>query len=230
MTSAEVEQVVRHMKGLSSGDAGGNIPIINSERAQIGELSAIDRDRIADPATAELLTRWRQQSMQFFLTQFHATSERTAAWFANVVLPDSTRLLFFVLDESGKPLGTLGLCGITANSAEIDNVNRGDQGGHKRLMHFALASLIHWLYSALGVREIYLRVLSFNSRAIALYDTIGFRQTDAAPLVKRQTVDTLVYQVADQGAAGQAEPVDFELITMALDREDFYRRHPWLSD
>jgi hypothetical protein len=70
-------------------------------------------------------------------------------------------------------------------------------------------------------------VLSYNAKAIALYDSIGFQKSGAATLVKRQTADTLIYQVADLQTAEQGEPVDFELISMTLDRGTFYQRQPW---
>jgi RimJ/RimL family protein N-acetyltransferase len=228
MSPAPVEETVRRAKGLASESGAYSIPILNDERAPIGSLLAIDSRRAGDLNTVELLTRWRQQSMQFFLTQFQATVQRTSHWLSEIVLPDDTRLLFLVLDETGEPRGTLGVCGIGPNAAEIDNVNRGEHGGHRRLMYFALASLIDWLYRELGLQNIFLRVLSYNSKAIALYDSIGFQHAGSAPLLKRQTPDTLIYEVADQHLVAHGEPVDFQLITMALDRQSFYKRHPWL--
>jgi len=228
MSPAPVKETVRRAKGVAPESDAYSIPILTEQRATIGSLLAIDSQRAGDPSTAELLTRWRQQSMQFFLTQFQATAQRTAHWLTEIVLPDHTRLLFLVLDETAQPRGTLGVCGIGPDRAEIDNVNRGEQGGHRRLMYFALAALIDWLYRELGLQEIFLRVLSYNSKAISLYDSIGFQQTGAAALTKRQTPDTLIYQVADQHSPEQGEPVEFELISMALDRHSFYQRHPWL--
>jgi hypothetical protein len=96
-------------------------------------------------------------------------------------------------------------------------------------MHFALAALMDWLYRAAKVPTITLRVLSNNDKAIALYDSIGFERRGAAALVTRQTADTVIYEVAGGQNREKVEPVDFQLVTMAIDRGRFYGIHSWMS-
>jgi RimJ/RimL family protein N-acetyltransferase len=228
MDLQELRAILRCAKGFAPSHQAAEIPIINDQRERIGYLKAIDRRSANDDAVVAMLTRWRQQSMALFLTQFTATAPRTKHWLTEIVLPDDARILFLVFDDAAVAKGTLGVCSIGQHQAEIDNVSRGESGGKPRLMYFALATLIDWLYRNLAVPMITLRVLSYNAKAIALYDSIGFQRVDANRLVKRQTADTLIYEVP--GSHNEdVEPVDFQLVTMAIDRDHFYAKHPWMS-
>jgi RimJ/RimL family protein N-acetyltransferase len=161
---------IRHFKSAQAPQ----VPILDADGVCIGSLRPIDRALAADPQLAQHMARWRQQAMHAFLTRFEATPERTHQWLVERVVPDDTRILFLICDTDGRPVGHYGVCHVGHDSAELDNVLRGERAAHPQLMYFAELALLAWLRTELGIQDVYLHVLADNARAIALYESAGF--------------------------------------------------------
>ncbi len=164
--------------------------------------------------------------MEFLMTQFTATPERTGNWLHQLVLADDTRLLLMIRDDTGQWIGNFGVCGISSGSAELDNLIRGAKGGHARLIFYSELALMRWLYETLEVATIRLRVFSHNRVTLRLHRSVGFVQRQVLPLGMERTRDTRRYFTSPQPHHARAE---FDLVEMAMDRNEFFARHTWLE-
>lgn len=218
-------RMIRFLKGLNEDARDEFIPVRNDKNILIGNLVPITRERAKDKETVLSLVRWRKKHMRVFLTQFEPTYERTRGWLENVVLKDDTRIFFLIMTESGRAIGNLGVCNITEDSAELDNLIRGEMGGDPNLIAFAEVSIINWLYKALGVSNIRLHVFSNNIMTMMLHSSVGFTRERCYRLTKIQDGADLIHVVdySDEPAKG-----DVGYLKMRLDVEAFRNRHKWL--
>ena len=134
-----------------------------------------------DPADVERLTAWRNRHVRSVLTEFEATTERTAAWLvANH--PDDSRILFMVDDPEGATFGYMGLAFIDwrAGIGEADSIVRGADSA-PGTMSAALRALIEWATGPLGLHRIVIRVRSDNP-VMPFYDRLGFVERRRVPL------------------------------------------------
>ena len=201
------------------------LAVRNREGERIGSLQLIDRALAREPSTAVAMTQWRQRFMGAFLTQFEASSERTAAWLERVVLPSGDRMLFLMCAADGTPVGNLGICNLRERSGEVDNVLRGERTGDPRLAYYCQLAMLDWMFGTLGFDEASLHVFSNNERAVRLYEEVGFAVTRTIPLSRRSSPGLVEY-LPD---SAEGEPVDFSYLRMAISRELFAQRHPWVS-
>jgi RimJ/RimL family protein N-acetyltransferase len=140
------------------------------------------REELLNPADIQLLTDWRNRFVKAFLTEFHATSSRTARWLVDVVGPKDGKILFMIDDTCGRTWGHMGLDQIDwkRSFGEADAIVRGGEaspGSTKR----ALQTLLAWGTGQLGLREMTLRVRSDNT-AVEFYRKVGFREIRRVPL------------------------------------------------
>jgi RimJ/RimL family protein N-acetyltransferase len=133
-----------------------------------------------------LLAKWRDKIQEWFPAQFKVTYEGTKKWLENGVIGTKDRILFMVEDKKGKPVGHVGLFRFNyiERACEIDNIVRGEDGVFKGAMFSACKTLLNWAFDSLGIEAAYLRVVSDNERAIALYEKLGYREIQRVPLVK----------------------------------------------
>ncbi len=218
-------KIIRHIKGL---DKKGNhviINIINEMGDQLGNLTPICCNLANNPQIIKSLVLWRQRYMEFFFTQFHATFDRTKKWLDNYVIPDDTKILFLVCSNDGKLLGNIGVCNITNKYGELDNVIRGEKVSIHSLFYYSTLTLICWLYNKLCLDTLSLYVLSNNSKAISLYERIGFIKYNFYKLTKITTENEIKY-VIDFNKV----PLENEIgcIKMVLQKNKFYSLAPWL--
>ena len=163
----------------------GNVPLVipinDDNGAEIGVLRPITKMHLQSNDVIEKMTNWRNQYKTFFLTQFNATPERTRRWLEEVVLKDNTRLLFLIFTPT-KLVGHYGFKKLSPDSVEIDNLIRGEVGGHPKLIYYAEISLIKWLFTTFEVKKIYGFALADNFMALNLHKSVGFRLTELVPL------------------------------------------------
>lgn len=220
-------KVIRSLKNLEQGDFDKEIPIISDKKVIIGFLKPIDAKLSDNEEVTASLTRWRQMFMRYFLTQFEAMNERTKSWLNNVVIKDDSRLLFLITDETNRSIGNFGICNITSDGAELDNLIRGERGGHPKIIFFSEVSLINWMYKTLGVNSIYLHVFSNNSRTILLHESVGFIRGDIYKLIKKEHKGKINYKIDLH-----SKPIwnEFGLMKMTLDKDKFLSQYPWLQE
>ncbi len=135
---------------------------------------------IYNPQVVQALADWRDRHQQFFPPQFQVTVAGTRKWLKEQVIELSDRILFFIVSISNAPVAHLGLNRFNwlERSCEIDNVIRGRDDLLPLVMTSAVRHLCDWSFAWLGLREIYLRVLSNNHKAISLYERCGFEVID----------------------------------------------------
>lgn len=203
-----------------------NISIMKSDSTVIGHLQPMNMSFAEDTEIIQALANWRQKYMQFFLTQFTATAERTQNWLKNLVLKDTSRILFLIC-QHGKPIGNFGVCHIGRTSAELDNLIRGEVIQEKQLIFYAEQCLCHWLFRELRLSEIYLHVFSNNHRTIALHSSIGFTITKLSKMTTEMDGDTLKFVVQDAESPSLDE---IGYVKMEIMKKRFYELHPWLNE
>lgn len=120
------------------------------------------------------MMRWRIDNQQAYISQSKITEESFRRWFIKDVF-GKDRLLFWVIDHSGRKIGHMGLYRFIENSCEIDNVLRGINRDKGRMSQ-ALQVLIKWTFKNAPIKQLYLRVLSTNEKAIEFYKKNGFVQ------------------------------------------------------
>ncbi len=175
VTSLALEEgLVLELKGNEIPERSFALPITSPENQRIGTLRLIDISRAQSPELVSALTRWRNASMRFFLSQFTATEERTRQWLSHVVLPSDNRLLFELLDENGRPIGHAGVCNLTEREAELDNFIRGEPGGDAGLFVAAEVAMLKWLFGELKLEAVGLHVFSNNWIPINNHLDLGF--------------------------------------------------------
>ena len=222
--SSKTVDIIRELKGLKAGNLKSfQIPVKNQSGITIGWLKPINEILSKDIFIVDSLTKWRRKFIRHFLTQFEPTNERTISWLESVVLPDDTRILFLILDTQGKLIGNFGICDINQNSAELDNLIRGEKGGDSQLIFFSEISLMHWIYKNIKVADIYLRVFSNNFRTKALHELVGFEECQSQYLIKTCNNNGEVeYQSSD---IGNNESEQLKLIKMRMKRNIFMEKY-----
>jgi perosamine synthetase len=141
---------------------------------------------LEDNELIQTLTDWRNKFVSAYPTRFKASFESTKNWISNNLLNAADRILFLIVNKTGKVVGHIGLSnGLGLEGGiEIDNVVRGLENNHKGIMSEALLTLIKWIDATLKPNEIYLRVLSDNTHAIDFYKKNDFVIEYSIPLKK----------------------------------------------
>lgn len=170
-----------------------------------GYLVPVCEIHASDPSAIERLSDWRAAAASAFPTQFQVTHERTAAWLRDRLINVEDRILFFVLDPVGHPIGHLGFANGLNDEAdlEVDNVVRGVAGSSPGAMRSAMRALLQWARETIGPASFSLRVFSDNERAIQFYRDVGFVDCDLVPLRRQEERGTVTFEPIQ--AAGDAD-------------------------
>ena len=130
----------------------------------------------------ERLGRWRKENEKWYLSQFPISPRRTKLWFVYHVTAQPDRLLF-IISKNGKYIGHVGLFrfDFLRDCAEIDNVLRGEKE-FKGIMGISILAVMRWGEQNLDIKEYSLKVLSDNTRAVRLYEKLGFKTVKKIPL------------------------------------------------
>ena len=219
-------QFVRGRKGLIRGQKRQSISIQDETGKKLGEAISVDVDLAQQPSLIELLTRWRQENRESFLTQFTPTAKRTARWLQRY-LEDDSRILYLIYEQE-QPIGHYGFCNIHHGEAEGDNLLRGENTHSRSLMFFAQVWIIRQAFLDLCVRSVYVRVLSNNSRGLRNSQRIGFEDSHLERLQQNDSGDEL--SLVPQGVTQASEVAAGEptLTVSRLEQSGFFARHAWL--
>lgn len=178
------------------------IPIRDDNGIEIGSMRPITKMQLHDNYIIEKMTDWRNQYMMFFLTQFNATPSRTKQWLENVVLSNPSQLLFLIY--SGETLiGQYGFKDLNSDSAFLDNLIRGERGGHPLLMRCAVSALAKWVLDVMQVNIVYGYAFANNPMALKVNRDAGFSPAEKYPLRKQIEGDEIKWVV---GKAGELSP------------------------
>jgi RimJ/RimL family protein N-acetyltransferase len=186
-----------------------SIPVGQPLEALLRPVVTREGSLVADDVRA--LTEWRNQYVPAFLTEFHATENRTARWLTDTVGPDDTRILFMIDDARGATFGYMGLAFIDwlRGSAEADAVVRGATAAPGTMTQ-ALRTMLQWAQVQLGLHTFGVRVRSDNT-ALEFYRKFGFCEVRRVPLRKVECTD-MVKWVEDPSLS----PVEPRLVHMLL--------------
>ncbi|QDC88106.1 bifunctional GNAT family N-acetyltransferase/PLP-dependent aspartate aminotransferase family protein [Candidatus Methylopumilus universalis] len=178
------------------------IPIENS-----GFLLPVSQYHAEDEALLENLTRWRNENVEVYPTQFQATIESTRSWILNRLVMVEDRILFIVVDAKGSVVGHMGFNGCHNDKLffEIDNVVRGNRSAEKGLFSKAMQCLIEWARKTINVEGFFLRVMDDNPHAIEFYKKNNFAENKRIPLIKEINGNTVLYREAGPGE----EPIKY---------------------
>lgn len=163
-----------------------------------GYLLPICQAHVCDEDLLQKLTEWRNINVDVYPTQFTATLESTRAWMKDRLLAVPDRMLFLVVDNTGKVIGHIGFNGCLNNEQlfEIDNVVRGVNGIGKGLFAKAMSSLIEWARKTVNVNGFFLRVMEDNPKAITFYSRNSFIEESRIPLVRESKDEIVSYREA----------------------------------
>lgn len=218
-----VKELVRKIKEKHGSNSDEfQLEILDENGIKIGSLKSIDSRIASDQVIIDKLTRWRKMFKKFFLTQFTPTPERTKSWLQSVVLPSDNRVLFLVCTDKDEIVGNFGVCDLSENRAELDNLIRGEKGGHPQLIYFAELAMLRWLFRDLGVKAVSLHVFSNNYKTISLHESVGFCATASHHLIKEESEDEVRYITSDTPSAQAA---DFTYLEMMLTPTEFEKAH-----
>lgn len=214
-----IHAIVKNIKYEHDGWKNFKINVVSNEGAITGFLQPITFSLASQESIQLSLTKWRKMFMKYFLTQFEPSVERTACWLKDYVVPSNDRILFLICDNDGRPVGNFGVCNIRLNSAELDNLIRGEKGGHPELIYFAEVALLKWLYTQFDLADVSLHVFSNNARTISLHERAGFRIYKEETLWKTKYNDEITYSTSH---VLNGKLVDFTYLEMHLPKDEFY--------
>lgn len=221
MNTQEIYKIVTDIKTKQNEYKEFIIPIFDDQNNSVGYLKPITIEQLENGDVIYMLTKWRKMFMKFFLTQFSPSTERTRNWLTKVVLPSQDRILFLIYTMENKIVGNFGVCNFSSESAELDNLIRGEKGGVPQLIYYSEISLLKWLFLELNMSNVFLHVFSNNSKTIALHEKVGFEVIQESTLWKQRTDDELIYSISEK--IGDA--VDFSYLKMNLLKEKFITQY-----
>lgn len=221
MNNQKIYKIIADIKTEKSEYKDFVIPILDDQNNSIGYLKPITIKHISKHDVISMLTKWRKMFMKFFLTQFTPSTERTKNWLTKVVLPSEDRILFLIYTIEDKVIGNFGVCNLSSESAELDNLIRGEKGGEHQLIYYSEISLLKWLFLELDMKSVFLHVFSNNSKTIALHERVGFEVVEEYRLWKQKTDDGLIYSTTKT----TDDLVDFSYLKMNLLKEKFITKY-----
>jgi hypothetical protein len=119
------------------------------------------------------ITEWRLKNSQFFFSEFEPSIERTKTWLHSSFL-SSPRNMFFLLHFQNEFIGHCAFKNLSHKSVYLDNLIKGVQGGHAKIIETTVKGLINWLFSQFQIQEVTGSVLANNAYGIISNRKIGF--------------------------------------------------------
>jgi hypothetical protein len=190
------------LKGVGKLDLSGlSLPVSGTKYAFYPICCQSDK---TDDAVIGMLTAARNANTSSFLTFFAATSDRTRQWLVNSVASDSSRILFVLKDiYSGGLYGYMGLAYGDALGSRIegDAIVRYSEQTEPGLMRTAFMQLVEWVRKDLGIKEVWIRVLSDNP-ALGFYQRCSFESIYVSPLYEIRNSDGVIEALTESVNSG----------------------------
>ncbi len=168
-------------------------------------LMLLTTSHLEDQQIIRLCAKWRKQHEDWFPARFTVTVDGTARWLKNGVVEPPDRLLFMI-SVNERYLGHVGLFRFEFDerTCEIDNIVRGESG-YPGLIGDAIANMMRWGTSRLGLKGFTLQTFSNNVKSLSLYAKLGFREVKRVPLVKIEAEDRVEWVDAPADYRGPVE-------------------------
>ncbi len=214
--SKEVISKFNAIKNNAYGDKGCfSIPVFKKGEL-IAVLTPLTQKNLQETEKnreiVRLLAKWRKDNSCWF-DVFKVTEQGTQKWLRDKVIGAEDRLLFLVETPTGRPFGHMGLF-----RGEADNFIRGEENVVKGGITLALQAMLKWAFTELDIKELHLRVLPNNKRAVILYERCNFKEVARLPQKKIVKGETIRWEEMEETDTG--EPDRFTLL-MYLRRKDF---------
>lgn len=201
------------------------LPVKDKEHNSIGYLVPVGEWILSDEPKIELIRAWRQKTMRMFLTQFESTFDKTLGYLKNLSIEQKGRIFFLLYDDSDRFVGHMGIADVDGLKGELDNLMRGVEGGHPRLVYFAEIALLNWCFKNLGITESDVRVLSYNWLVLSLHEEVGYKHLENIPLKKISKDGFIFHDVSRL----EDSNVKYACSKMILKRDDFYKVNDWVN-
>ena len=159
---------------ITNETSNQKIPVINEVGTCIANLVPISHKECDINLIAKLLSEWRNDNRNCFLTEFEVTEESSLNWIENFWLSSNLQELFLVEIED-RYVGHYGFKNLTKNTVLLDNAIRGESGGEAKLFYYVGMTLINWIFLNTSVRRIDGSVFSDNIPAIMMNRQLGFK-------------------------------------------------------
>jgi RimJ/RimL family protein N-acetyltransferase len=142
----------------------------------------------------KLITKWRKENWDAFLTKFEVTENNTKLWLENIC-KDTERILFSIY-VNNKNIGHIGIYKYNKKyqSVNIDSVLKGIQIPEKDLMKKVLDILFTWIFEKMNLKLVQLEVFTDNFKAINLYERAGMVTKNSVPIKKIKTEDGWIWR------------------------------------
>lgn len=173
------------------------IPVINEVGTCIANLVPISHKECDINLIAKLLSEWRNDNRNCFLTEFEVTEESSLNWIENFWLSSNLQELFLVEIED-RYVGHYGFKNLTKNTVLLDNAIRGESGGEAKLFYYVGLTLINWIFLNTSVRRIDGSVFSDNIPAIMMNRQLGFKGWQKFNLKKTIVEDRISWEKTDK--------------------------------
>lgn len=206
-----------YIDAVISGRVQLSIPILDADKISIGSLAPLTRSDLNDYELMCLISDWRNQNSDKFITRFHATAERTAGWLERVVFPSQSQMLFLIMDQLGERIGHTGFKNLSYTSALSDNTIRGARAGHPKIFVFAIRRLIEWLFEVTDIERVEGEVFSDNIPALMMNKKVGFTLIEKLILEEVREGDTIKLKSTNHVPAINKKT----LHRIAINRSDF---------
>ena len=217
---------IHSMKKSSWDDAFAcRINVTDKDKNTLGYLVPVGPWILSDLDAVEKIRFWRQRSMRMFLTQFESTVQRTLSYLKDLSISQNNRILFLLFDDGNRFVGHLGMSEVNHSNGELDNLMRGVEGGHPRLVYFSEVTLLNWAFERLGITESDVRVLSYNFLVISLHEEVGYKVVDRIPLSRNTKDEFIVHDFANSKTSN----VKYTCVKMVLRKTDFYQINGWIN-
>ena len=198
-------------------------PSENFTKIPINKRNIFLRSVDLSQESVSLITNWRNQYWQGFLTKFEASERNTLKWLDKEIMQNPERILFFIILKKQK-IGHVGIMNYdkNLNTVEIDNVLRGVRINQPDLMENVLKAIFKWMFNELKLSEINLKVFSDNYKAINLYERCGMITTGVKPLKRSITKDG--WKWIETKLKCETEWAERYLSIMKISKDNFKKR------
>jgi len=204
-------QIQPYLDDIVNGYAQLDLKITDDNNNYVGEMRPLTINHLDQPDILLKLTDWRNHNMAMFLSQFHATIERTKNWLENIVFRTPGQMLFLIY-ENDLLIGHLGFKSLTVNNGVLDNAIRGEKTLNPKIFVYAHKALARWLFSEAKIQCLYGYVLTDNVAAIMMNRQIGWSGWVRHPLLKNSSHDEITWQVGEENQPSPDDKYCFKIV------------------